>query len=583
MATYYWVGGSGTWNNVSTTNWSNASGGASGFGPPNNADTALFDALSGTGIVSVAATAVSATTTVNNSGIELSLTGSPTLCVASNNLNFTSGVLTLNTFTLTCGRFLSSNSNARTINFGTGNITVTGNATTIFGTTTATNLTVTGTPIVNCTYAGATGTRTLSLGNAGELNAISFNVSSGSDIVALGATGGSYKNINFTGFTGALTVAGSIVCFGNLTISSGMTLNAGTASTTFAATSGTQQITTNGKTLDFPITQNNPGATLQLQDNLTMGSTRTFTLTAGTLDLNNQTLSTGLFSSSNNNVRSIAFGTGNITVTGNSASVFNITNGGAFLTLTGSKNVFAAYAGGVGSRTFNGSLASVSNPNNTFNIFVTNGTDNVIFRYNFLSVNLTGFAGTIQNTQPFVLWQNLTIPAGVTHLSDPSNFFIAFMCPTVATIITNGITFNCPISFGFNTSQTITTGTYSFQDALNQNSAYDTTIFGGTVQLKDGVTSTVGNFVANNSNVKFLQSTMPGSQATLSQASGTVNVVDLTIRDINAVGGASWNAYTDFENTDAGNNDGWNFSLSPPYSTAELPVTLRPFTQPRRF
>jgi hypothetical protein len=118
---------------------------------------------------------------------------------------------------------------------------------------------------------------------------------------------------------------------------------------------------------------------------------------------------------------------------------------------------------------------------------------------------------------------------------------------------------------------------------LTQGSTRNFTITNGTVQLKDGVTSTVGSFVATSSTVKFLQSTTPGSQATLSQASGTVNVVDLTIRDINAVGGASWNAYTDFENTDAGNNDGWNFSLSPPYSTAELPVTLRPFTQPRRF
>ena len=126
-------------------------------------------------------------------------------------------------------------------------------------------------------------------------------------------------------------------------------------------------------------------------------------------------------------------------------------------------------------------------------------------------------------------------------------------------------------------------GTVEFQDALTQGSTRAFTITNGTVQLKNGVTSIVGSFVANNSSVKFLQSTTIGSQATLSQASGTVNVVDLTIRDINAVGGASWNAYTDFENTDAGNNDGWDFSLSPPYSTAEFPIALRSFTQPRRF
>jgi hypothetical protein len=144
-------------------------------------------------------------------------------------------------------------------------------------------------------------------------------------------------------------------------------------------------------------------------------------------------------------------------------------------------------------------------------------------------------------------------------------------------ITTAGKTFDFPLTFnGIG-------GTWELQDALTQGSTRAFTITNGTVQLKNGVTSTVGSFVANNANVKFLQSTTPGSQATLSQASGTVNVADLTIRDINAVGGASWNAYTDFENTDAGNNDGWNFSLSPPYSTAEFPITLRSFTQPRRF
>jgi hypothetical protein len=144
-------------------------------------------------------------------------------------------------------------------------------------------------------------------------------------------------------------------------------------------------------------------------------------------------------------------------------------------------------------------------------------------------------------------------------------------------ITTAGKTFDFPLTFNG------AGGTFAFQDALTQGSTRAFTITNGTVQLKGGATSAVGSFVANNSNVKFLQSTTLGSQATLSQASGTVNVADLTIRDINAVGGASWNAYTDFENTDAGNNDGWNFSLSPPYSTAEFPIALRPFTQPRRF
>jgi hypothetical protein len=122
-----------------------------------------------------------------------------------------------------------------------------------------------------------------------------------------------------------------------------------------------------------------------------------------------------------------------------------------------------------------------------------------------------------------------------------------------------------------------------FADALTMGATNTFTFIAGTVQLKNGVTSTVGNFVANSSSAKFLQSTTPGSQATLSQASGTVNVVDLTIRDINAVGGASWNAFVDQGNIDAGNNDGWNFGISPIVGGNEYTYQLRSFTQPRRF
>jgi hypothetical protein len=266
-----------------------------------------------------------------------------------------------------------------TLAFGTNSITIAGNAVTVFNQ--PATMSVTGTPVVNVTYAGAVGTRTIT-GSTSEANAISINVTAGTDIVTTSAL--TTKNLNFTGFSGTLSNNARTI-YGNLTFSIGMTLTAGAAATTFAATSGAQQITTNTKTLDFPITFNGVGGTFAFQDALTQGSTRNFTIT------------------------------------------------------------------------------------------------------------------------------------------------------------------------------------------------------NGTVQLKAGVTSTVGSFVANNANTKFLQSTTPGSQATISQASGTVTVADLTIRDSNAVGGASWTAYVDYENVDAGNNDGWNFSLSPPYASYEPPIIIRSFTQPRRF
>ena len=43
MANRYWVGGAGTWNATSTTNWSTSSGGASGASVPTAADSVFFD------------------------------------------------------------------------------------------------------------------------------------------------------------------------------------------------------------------------------------------------------------------------------------------------------------------------------------------------------------------------------------------------------------------------------------------------------------------------------------------------------------------------------------------------------------
>ena len=338
MANRYWVGGAGTWNSLNILNWSATSGGVGSATVPTAADTAIFDANSGGGAV---------------------LLGENVTCLAVNMSAFT-GSLNYQSFKITLVR-------------NGGNVFIGG-----------TGYSVSGTPLIESTYAGATGTRTFNMGATTEANAVSVNITAGSDLVAI-SSGSAVKNLNFTGFSGQLSNVVGRTYYGNLTYSATMTLASGTSAQTFASTSGTQQITTNARTLDFPLTFNGVGGNFAFQDAVTQGSTRALTIT------------------------------------------------------------------------------------------------------------------------------------------------------------------------------------------------------NGTVQLKSGVTSTVGSFVANNANTKSLQSTTPGSQATISQASGTVTVADLTIRDSNAAGGASWNAYADYENIDAGNNDGWNFSISPPYATYEPPIIIRSFTQPRRF
>ena len=385
MAARFWVGGSGTWNNSSTTNWSATSGGASGASAPTTADTATFDANSGAAAtVSVAATAATSACTVNKADINLSLAGSPTF---TGLFTLTTGTVTLGSFTLSCLTFNSSNSNTRTLAFGTGSITLTGNNATLWNTDTPTNLTVTGTPTVNATYSGATGTRVLVFSNAvtaTEAQSININVTAGADTVTLYGSG--MQNINFTGFSGTWSATGaSKKLFGSLTLSSTMTLAAGIGTFTFAATSGTKTITTNGLTIDGAMTFNGVGGTFQFADALTMGSTRAFTIT------------------------------------------------------------------------------------------------------------------------------------------------------------------------------------------------------NGTVKLKNGTTNTVGSFTTGaGTTQRILQSTVAGSQATITDPSGTNAATYLTVQDIAAAGGATWNAFAANNNVDAGNNSGWNFGLTPQYAY-EYPIELRSFTERKRF
>jgi len=445
----------------------------------------------------------------------------------SNTVALIAGTLDLSSGnrTLTCNTFNSSNSNTRSISFGTGNITVTGNDATVWTNATSTGFSYTGTPIVNCTYSGSTGTRSILGGSitvgGTESNAVSFNISAGSDSVFLSTSARVYKNINFTGFTGTLVNSEPFI-YGNLTISSGMTVGSGAELTTFAATSGTQQLTTNGKTLDFPITQNSPGATLQLQDNLTMGSTRTFTLTAGTLDLSsgNRTLSTGLFSSSNSNTRAIAFGTGQIDVTGNNATVWTTSTATNF-SYTGTPTVNATYSGSTGTRTFNTGNTEL----NSVSFNISAGSDIVVVGDGVKNLDFTGFTGTLASSAR-TIYGNLTISSGMTVSPTASATTFAATSGT-QTITSNGN--SLPVTITIDSVGT----TVELQDALTTGSLRTLLINNGTF--------TTNNYNVTTARITFDTGTkainMGSSSFTLIGTAGNVsswNVSDATNLTINA-------------------------------------------------
>lgn len=325
----------------------------------------------------------------------------------------TQGTLDLNNLTLTTGSFVSSNSNTRTIAFGTGNITCTGTGS-VWNTGIVTGLTTTGTQVVNVTSTGSTAITVITF-TLSEANSISYNFTGGTYALTIGSSTSNYRNLNFTGFAGSIVAPTSqVVVYGNLTFSTGMTLWTQSASNvvTFSGTSGTQQITTNGKTLDFGLTFNGVGGTFQLQDALTMGSTRTATLTNGTLDLNGKTLTVGTAFTTATGTKNLTFNGGTLVCPDPNTTSFNNANPTNFTTTagtgTGTISMTAATAktfvgggstfnctlnqGGAGDLTITGSntFSNITNTVQPASVLFTAGTTST-----FTNFNLSGTSGNL--------------------------------------------------------------------------------------------------------------------------------------------------------------------------------------------
>jgi hypothetical protein len=276
MANRYWVGGSGTWNALNTANWSATSGGAGGASVPTIADTAFLDAASGAAVVTLGE---------NVSVLRLVLGNVFTGTLAFNGFKI---IIVGNNATVFSGSFVGS---------------------------------VTGTPVVDLTYAGATGTRTITTYATTEAGSFNFNVTAGSDIIASALRA---KNLNFTGFSGSFAI-GTLtkIIYGSLTLSTGMSVTGGTGELVFGATSGTVTHTFNGKTLDCPVEFNAPGSTQVLSDALIVGATRTLTLTAGTIKFKSgATSSAGTFAIAGSSSPAVSL---NATTSGSNATISQTT------------------------------------------------------------------------------------------------------------------------------------------------------------------------------------------------------------------------------------------------------------------
>lgn len=252
--------------------YSNNSAGLLNFG-------ALSDGLSGT-ITSAGRVLSAATVTFNHSItlLDALTTNSITVCEA--------GTLTLNNYNLTCSTFSADSTRTRTIDFGTGSITCIGSGTAFSIAGAATATTLVGTPRVILAYSGGTA-MTVQCKNMPSSPYVSFYFTAGGYALTFLGSGSNYtvaQNVDFTGSSCSWTLGTSqSTIYGNLTLSSTMTSVASTQALTFGATSGTQTITSSGRTINFPITINGVGGTVRMADALTLG-TKALTLTNGTFD-----------------------------------------------------------------------------------------------------------------------------------------------------------------------------------------------------------------------------------------------------------------------------------------------------------
>jgi hypothetical protein len=368
-----------------------------------------------------------------------------------------------------------------TLAFGSNSITLAGTGTIYTGDTT---YSVTGTPLMLCT-SSVTANRAVSCGAVTEANSISFNVTAGPNAFAIS---GSYKNLTFSGtFTGSLSNNVKTM-YGNLTFKTGMTISAGASGITFAATSGTQTITSAALNLDFPITFAGT-ATYQLVDAMTVGSTRTVTFTSGTLDLNNKTLTTGIFNSNNSNTRSILFGTGNITCSGTGTvwTTSTITN----FSYTGTPTVNLTDS----SSTLRGITQGAGTAAQAVNFYIKAGTGQVsLFTTNgvFKDIDCTGSTVSLSVGSSIALYGNLIL----TNNTQASTFTLTIAGTSgTQTITSNGFTIDNPVTING------VGGTLQLVDALTLGSTRTLTLTNGTFN-SNAKSVTAGSISANNSNTK---------------------------------------------------------------------------------
>lgn len=234
-------------------------------------------------------------------------------------------------------------------------------------------------------------------------------------------------------------------------------------------------------------------------------SITSFTITANTLNLNNNTLTavTGSITNLAGTARGIAFGTGQINLSGNNAVVWNSQVDGG-ITMTGSRNIYFTYAGGTGTRTIRTSSMS-GGANSYVNMFFNSGTDTLSITggsgFVVGNLNMTGFSGSMAWNQ-FFIYGNMTLSATANYTGTPVGTFYLVGSPSGGTQVIDfaGKPTPCSsINAGYNAGSTTT---YQFVNT-NINLTGALTLTAGTLDLATYNNNiSAASFSSNNSNTR---------------------------------------------------------------------------------
>lgn len=213
-----------------------------------------------------------------------------------------------------------------------------------------------------------------------QVPATAGNMSIGTGAVCRSADFSTYTGI-LSG-TGTLTIGDATAGLSNIALKlvAGMTVS-GPPVFSFVSTSATtQSVNFAGKTTGN-VTFNGTGGSWQYTGSHVTGSSSQVTLTRGSLDINGQTCSWGVFDSANSNTRSLTLGAAAITILngGNAwvtSTTTNLTFSGASSTITLSGSSATFNGGGLtyGTVVFSGSgTAVIGSASNTFGTLTVTG------------------------------------------------------------------------------------------------------------------------------------------------------------------------------------------------------------------